>query len=70
MADRSCDRVSYIDTYGVDLDSLYFHGGPVGSIGKSEDPTDWDKFDPADLKKKLQCKRLDAHFEVREDFAL
>lgn len=64
MADRSCERLTYIDQYGVDLDTVYFHGGPVGTIGKSEIKDEWDLYDAHDIRKKLQCKRLDGHFDV------
>nr|XP_039265727.1 venom phosphodiesterase-like [Styela clava] len=64
MANTSCDRMTYIDQYGVDLNSVYFRGGAHGRVGKSTDKTLWNLYDGEDIKNKLQCKRSETHFQA------
>ncbi|XP_039265266.2 venom phosphodiesterase 2-like [Styela clava] len=64
MANISCDQLTYIDKYGVNMDNVYFRGGAHGRVGKSKNKALWDQFDAEDIKNKLQCKRDETHFQT------
>lgn len=64
MTSTSCDRKSSLEDYGVDLDLVYTRTGAFGRIGKSEDPTLWDQFNPEETHNELRCTRNESHWLV------
>jgi len=65
MAPQSCDRLTYIDKYGVDMSKVNFYGGALGRIGKSKNESLWDQFDPNAIRNQLQCTQNESHFQVK-----
>nr|XP_039256745.1 venom phosphodiesterase 2-like [Styela clava] len=65
MASVDCDnQVKYLEDYGINMTEVYFDGGPYGRVGKSKDKLLWDKFDATEVKKKLECKQSETHWEA------
>ena len=64
MTPQSCDRLNYIDQYGVNMDLVNFYGGAFGRVGKSRKKNLWPQYNPMAIKKQLQCTREESHWQV------
>ena len=64
MTPTSCERKTSLQEYGVDLDVVYTVTGPVGRIGKSENPSLWNQFVPEKTHEDLRCTHNESHWLV------
>ncbi|CAK8697230.1 unnamed protein product [Clavelina lepadiformis] len=64
MTPQSCDRLNYIDQYGVNMDLVNFYGGAFGRVGKSRNKNLWPQYNPMAIKKQLQCTREESHWQA------
>nr|XP_002120081.1 venom phosphodiesterase 2-like isoform X2 [Ciona intestinalis] len=64
MAPISCERVTYVDKYGVDMNTVNFYGGAFGRVGKSRDENKWPEFDQEHIESQLSCQTEDTRWQV------
>lgn len=64
MSPISCERKSNVESYGINMDDVYFRGGASGRVGKSIDVDKQDLYDADEVNSKLKCTRNESHWQV------
>lgn len=64
MSPISCERKSSVESYGINMDDVYFRSGAFGRIGKSPDVEKQDLYDANEVNDKLKCTRKESHWQV------
>ena len=65
MAPVDCGRhLVNLEDFGINATEFSIDGGPFVRIGKSMDRSLWTKYNPVEIKKKLECKSKTVHWEV------
>jgi len=63
MSPISCERKSNVESYGINMDDVYFRGGASGRVGKSIDVDKQDLYDADEVNSKLKCTRNESHWQ-------
>lgn len=64
MSDISCQRMTYVEDYGVNMEEVFMKSSAAGRIGKGSDVEKAKTFNADNIIKLLQCKRNETHYQV------
>lgn len=64
MAPISCDRLTYVEDHGINMEEVFMKAGAAGRIGKGKDEELSKNYTSKKIMDALQCKRKELFLQV------